>query len=160
MPPEDTGKAGVRRLHLRLHSPRPAEAAEPKPADSDDWSPFPEGPPRNTPVKPGRWEGPRAKDYRRTDRMGRIVPRMLPVTTFLEAIGGVEHVREAPSSAIVEERENEVLVQCPCGGHPVVEPDIPWGLTKCVGCERSYKVTRGRLFVVYGDRTQIPGLLD
>lgn len=87
-----------------------------------------------------------------TDRLGRGQLRpfdTLPWVLRLAARDG--RVREVPGAKVVEEREDEALVECPCGHRPIVERT----LRQCPGCQRWYILMR-RVWVVYADMP-VPG---
>lgn len=74
--------------------------------------------------------------------------KRMSAISFVEGIPGLrERVRRVPSGA-VEADGDELLVTCPCGGHPVVETV----LAECPGdCGRWYIGRAGHAFVIYGD---------
>lgn len=89
----------------------------------------------------------------RFDRLGRRLPRKLPLTNYVELAmrSKPERVREIPRSAITEDGVDEeghfAMVTCPCGRHPIARYQIE----KCPGCERFYLLVAPLVFVLYGD---------
>lgn len=103
-------------------------------------------------MEPGRPYDP--SPFRQVDSLGRQVPRRLGVETYLLMFARMapERVRRIPSTAILEEGEDEqgryALVRCPCGGHPTVRAR----LQQCDGCGRFYvSLALGAVWVAYGD---------
>lgn len=97
-----------------------------------------------------RWVNPH--DHRERDALGRKQPRRIPVTTFLSTARHTasEHLRKVPSRAVEEQGRDDAgdysLVNCPCGGHPVVRALI----AQCPGgCERWYVAPGAQVWVVY-----------
>jgi hypothetical protein len=92
------------------------------------------------------------KEY---DRIGRAQLHKIGFPTFFASIPGLmARTRVVPARAIAEQREDETLIDCPCGHHPVVT-DV---LRPCTGdCERYYVAYDDHAFVVYGGLTPPDG---
>lgn len=94
----------------------------------------------------------------RYDRLGRRLPRRLPVTHYIELAmrSAPERCRQVPRAAIAEDGVDEdghfAMVECPCGRKPIVRYQIE----KCGGCARYYVLTAPTVFVLYGDMV-LPG---
>lgn len=96
---------------------------------------------------------PTADDYRRTDRMGRRKPHMIGTALGWLALipGAADRIRNVPPQGIAEDHETSVLLNCPCGRHPVLDREGLSDFQKCPGCERWYMAHLDRVLVVYGD---------
>lgn len=98
------------------------------------------------------------KSRTKLDRMGRKEPvRGVPATLLIQMCVGLaeERMKEVPRQAVVDEKDDEIFVKCPCGHQPVVERYVDL-FQKCGGCERYYLALTGKLWVVYGGMP-VPG---
>lgn len=94
----------------------------------------------------------------RYDRLGRRLPRRLPMTHFIELAvrSKPDRLREVPRRAVADDGVDDdghfAMVECPCGGKPIVR----YPIEKCGGCERYYVLVAPTVFVLYGDMA-LPG---
>src|SRR5205807_74066 len=88
----------------------------------------------------------------RPDALGRMMPRRVPVSTYIEIALRSQpgRLREVPRAAVEEDGHDDdgpfAMVRCPCGHQPVARYEI----AKCSGCERYYVACGPKTFVLYG----------
>lgn len=101
----------------------------------------------------------RRKSLGQTDRLGRPQDfttaggASWQIATFPHL--HLPRMRKVPPRAIAETRDNEYLIECACGAHPVIERDLD-EFQQCGGCQRYYLAWREDPWVFYGDMP-VPG---